>query len=377
MIPFLRLYQKSLYPKTLAILLCILGAISVAMLYSAGHSFSPWALKQLVRFFLSLIIFSFISYIDLRFWLAYAPTFFLASLGLLVGVEVLGFIGMGAKRWIDLYIFQIQPSEVMKFTLVLLIASHFHFLGLRHYKLRSILLPLFAIITTAFLVLRQPDLGTTIILCAVGFSMLFAAGVSWTFFLGFTALCLGSLPIIWSFLKSYQKKRILTFLNPEADPLGAGYHTLQSKIAIGSGGFWGKGLGAGTQGQLNFLPEKQTDFIFTMLCEETGFIGAIALLCVYLVILIKGFFIALQCHAVFTKLLSVGVISTLFFHVFINVGMVLGVLPIVGVPLPLVSYGGTSLLAFMIGFGWLAAANSQKQVRLPLSGASSSDITTL
>ena len=377
MIPYLRFYRKSTYPKLLAFLLCLIASLSITMLYSAGHSFSPWALKQLLRFVVSFLAFSVISYLDLRLWLLYASFIFLASLGLLIGVELLGFIGMGAKRWIDLYIFQLQPSAIMKFSLILLIAAHFHFLGVRHHKLRSIVLPVAAIFISALLVLRQPDLGTTIILCAVGFSMLFAAGVPWYFFISLGTVCLLTLPIIWSFLKVYQKKRILTFLNPGADPLGAGYHTLQSKIAIGSGGLWGKGLGHGSQGQLDFLPEKQTDFIFTMLCEEWGFFGALFLLGIYLFILVKSYLLALRCPVIFTKLLVVGVVSTLFFHVFVNIGMVIGILPIVGVPLPLMSYGGTSLLAFMVGFGWLAAADSQQQARLPLSGVNSAEAPVL
>jgi rod shape determining protein RodA len=190
------------------------------------------------------------------------------------------------------------------------------------------------------------------------------------FFVGSFTLLVGSLPVLWSFLKEYQKRRVWTFLNPEVDPLGAGYHALQSKIAIGSGGAVGKGLGNGTQVQLDFLPEKQTDFIFTVLCEEWGFVGAFVLLVLYLALILYGYWVAVHCHARFTRLVVVGISSMLFCHVFVNVGMVLGVLPIVGVPLPLVSYGGTSLLTFMVGLGWIVAADRQRRVRLPLSGMS-------
>lgn len=368
MIPFFRLYPRSRFPGFIFLSLTLIATCGFVMLYSAAGGLHPWALKQMLRFGLGLLLFFLMSYVELRFWLVYAPLIFISCLLLLIGVEVLGFIGMGAKRWINLYIFQLQPSELMKFSLVLLLASHFHSLGVRRYKIRHLILPVAAIIVPALLVLRQPDLGTALILIAVGGSMLFAVGMHWFYFFGGFVGSVLTLPVIWSFLKPYQKKRVLTFLNPEADPLGAGYHTMQSKIAIGSGGFFGKGLGHGTQGQLNFLPEKQTDFIFTMLCEEWGFVGALGLLGLYMGLLVYGYVLAFKCHVLFTKLLVVGVVSTLFFHVFVNVGMVMGVLPIVGVPLPLMSYGGTSLLVFMIGLGWLAAADSQHQVRLPTVG---------
>ena len=341
------------------------------MLYSAGGGISPWASKQIVHMSFGFVLFSLISYVDLRFWLAYAWVFFGIAFGFLVAVELLGVIGMGAKRWIHFYIFTVQPSELMKLSLILLIASHFHVWGERKPTLKSLFIPGMAILMSAALVLRQPDLGTALILVAVGLSMLFAVGVWWGVFAvgGFMALM--SLPIIWTFLRGYQKRRILTFLNPDSDPLGSGYHLLQSKIAIGSGGVFGKGLGLGTQSQLDFLPEKQTDFIFTLLCEEWGLMGALLLFALFMMLIAYGYLVALRSNALFTRLVVVGVMSMFFFHVFMNVGMVLGVLPIVGIPLPLMSYGGTSLMTFMVAFGWVAAARSQAQVRLPFGGESS------
>jgi rod shape determining protein RodA len=342
------------------------------MLYSAGGGLSPWASRQMIHMALGFLLFSLVSYVDLRFWLAYAWVFFGIAFGFLVSVELLGVIGMGAKRWIRLYIFTFQPSELMKLSLILLIAAHFHVWGERKPTLRSLFVPACAILMSALLVLRQPDLGTALILLAVGLSMLFAVGVWWGVFAlgGFVSLM--SLPIAWTFLRGYQKRRILTFLNPDSDPLGAGYHLLQSKIAIGSGGVFGKGLGLGTQSQLDFLPEKQTDFVFTLLCEEWGLMGALVLFILFMALIAYGYLVALRSNALFTRLLVVGVISMFFVHVFMNIGMVLGVLPIVGIPLPLMSYGGTSLMTFMIAFGWVAAARSQAQVRLPFGGENGS-----
>lgn len=368
MFSFFRLRVREGFPFLPVALVLAIFSFGFLQLYSAGGGMQPWALPQLLRFGGACLLFFIVAFVDLRFWLASAAVFYVVGLLLLVLVELLGATGMGAKRWINLYVMQLQPSEVMKFALVLFLASYFHLLGEKGGRIRSTFVPLLAIGVSALLVLRQPDLGTAIILIASGLTILFVAGVSWWFFIGGGTFLLGLMPILWHYLKPYQKKRIFTFLNPEADPLGAGYHTLQSKIAIGSGGLWGKGFGGGTQVQLSFLPEKQTDFIFTVLCEEWGFWGAGLLIFLYLGLVFYGYWVALHCHARFTKLLVVGTTSTLFAHVFVNIGMVMGVLPIVGVPLPLMSYGGTALLTFMGGVGWLVAADRQRRVRLPLSG---------
>ncbi|TGW15341.1 rod shape-determining protein RodA [bacterium NHP-B] len=373
MLPFFRFIGRGHYPFILSLLLLSVCALGLLMLYSAGNGLHPWASRQMVHMGVGFVLFVVISYIDLRFWLTHATLLFGLTLALLIAVELLGFIGMGAKRWIHLYLFQVQPSELTKLSLILLVASHFHFLGEKAPKLDNLVIPVLAIVASSFLVLRQPDLGTALILVAVGVSMLFAAGTWWGVFVtgGFTFLL--SLPVAWTFLRAYQKRRILTFLNPDSDPLGGGYHLLQSKIAVGSGGVFGKGLGQGTQSQLDFLPEKQTDFIFTLLCEEWGLMGALLLFVLFMGLLVYGYWTAFRCNALFTKLVVVGVMSMFFFHIFMNVGMVLGVLPIVGIPLPLMSYGGTSLMTFMVGFGWVAAARAQHHVRLPFGGEHSRD----
>lgn len=370
MFSFLRLRLGSTFPLLPVMLLSCIVLCSLMLLWSAGSGLRPWVLPQMLRLGLGVILFLIVASVDLRFWLMNAPLFYVVSLVLLLAVEMLGTTGMGAKRWINLYVLQLQPSEVMKIALILFVSARFHFYGEGSPKVRHISVPLLAIVVPALLVLRQPDLGTAIILVAVGMSILFASGITWWFFVSSLAVTVSTLPVLWLFLKEYQKRRVWTFLNPEADPLGAGYHALQSKIAIGSGGIWGKGLGKGTQVQLDFLPEKHTDFVFTVLCEEWGLVGAACLLLLYLALIFYGYWIALNCHARFIRLLVVGVSSAFFFHVFINVGMVLGVLPVVGVPLPLVSYGGTSLLTFMVGLGWCVAADKQRHARLPHSGMS-------
>jgi rod shape determining protein RodA len=274
---------------------------------------------------------------------------------------------MGAKRWVNLYFFQLQPSELIKLTLVLVLARYFHDFKERTLRVYHFVIPALLILLPTLLILRQPDLGTAMILLLVGGGVCFVVGMQWRLILSLALGALGGMPFLWRYLKPYQKNRILIFLNPEQDVLGTGYHALQSKIAIGSGGFFGKGLGLGTQSHLNFLPEKHTDFIFTVLAEETGFLGAITLLSLYGVMLYYGYRLALESRSVFSRLLIFGVMMMFFWHVFINVGMVTGFLPIVGVPLPLMSYGGTSLLTFMIAFSFVHAAANQSETRLPVA----------
>jgi rod shape determining protein RodA len=364
-ISFLKLSLKNRVPLVPLIFITLITSFGLLMLYSANQGLFPWAFKQIFRYVFGLGVVFFIACLDIRFWFKHAYVLYGLSLCLLVFVELLGFVGMGARRWIDLGLFQLQPSEIMKVTVIIALATYFHTLENDKLKLHHFLVPCVLIGVPLLLILRQPDLGTAIILGCAGASLLFIAGLSWRLmipcFVGVAALC----PVLWSYLKPYQKKRVLIFLNPEQDILGAGYHALQSKIAIGSGGIWGKGLKKGPQSQLNFLPEKQTDFIFTMLSEELGFVGAISLLCCYILFLVYIYRIALGANSTFLRFLVFGVASLLFFHVFINVGMVAGILPIVGVPLPLVSYGGTSLLTFMIAFGLMAAAKAQHNTRIP------------
>lgn len=343
-------------------LIALISGVGFIMLYSAsGGNWMPWAYPQLVRFSIGMIILISISCIKLQFWRHISYPFYAISFLLLVGVETVGAVGMGAQRWIDLGFISIQPSELMKIALILALARYFSGLNLGEVKRLSFLIPpLLMILAPAALVLRQPDLGTALLLSMIGLSLFFAAGVPFRYFAILGTVTASSFPIGWHFLREYQKNRILTFLEPERDPLGAGYHILQSKIALGSGGFFGKGYMGGTQSHLNFLPEKQTDFIFTMFSEEFGFLGAIILLVLYIALLVQGFSISLENKDTFGKLVALGIVTTLFIYVFINMSMVMGLVPVVGVPLPFVSYGGTALLTLLISFGILLSVDLQR-----------------
>jgi len=307
---------------------------------------------------------------DIRTWMRYAYTLYFLALGLLVAVEVMGIVGMGAQRWISLGFMQIQPSEIMKITLVLALARYFHGATLEEIARPSrLIVPLLLLGAPVVLVVRQPDLGTAIMLSMTAAVIFFLAGVrTWKFGLIIGAT-LAALPVAWSLLHGYQQKRILTFLDPESDPLGAGYHILQSKIALGSGGVFGKGFLRGTQSHLNFLPEKQTDFIFTMLAEEFGMAGGLILLGIYALVMIYGFAIALRIRNQFGRLVALGIVGTFFFYIFINIAMVMGLVPVVGVPLPLISYGGTAMLSLLIGFGFVLCAYVHRDVRIGRHGA--------
>ncbi len=328
-------------------------AVGCAMLYSAaGGSFDPWASRQLVRFGIGGVLMLIIALVDIRFWMRAAYPIYGIAFVLLLAVELIGDIAMGAQRWIDVGIVQLQPSELMKVALVLALARYFHGLDIEEVRRPTrVILPIVMIVLPAGLVLKQPDLGTAALLTLGGVVMLYLAGIRlWMLGLG-AALLLGAMPVAWQFLHDYQKRRVFTFLNPEDDPLGAGYHILQSKIALGSGGLSGKGFMQGSQSYLNFLPEKQTDFIFTMLAEEFGLVGSVGLLLLYVFIIGGGLIIALRSRHQFGRLLALGIATTFFFYVFINVAMVTGLVPVVGVPLPLISYGGSAMLTLMAGFG--------------------------
>jgi rod shape determining protein RodA len=347
----------------LVLMLIMITAVGVAMLYSAAQGWDPWALRQVVRFGIGLALMLGIALIDIRFWLRYAYVFYFLGLALLVLVEVAGSTGMGAQRWISLGGFNVQPSEVMKIILVLALARYFHSISIEDIgRMRYLLAPLAMILAPAALVLRQPDLGTAIMLLLGGAAILFVVGVRLWKFAVVIALGLGALPIAWNAIRPYQRQRILTFLDPESDPLGAGYHILQSKIALGSGGVTGKGFLLGTQSQLNFLPERHTDFVFTMLAEEFGLIGGLTLLGLYFLMLGYAVLVSLRVRNQFGRILGVGVCFTVFLYVFINVAMVMGLVPVVGVPLPLISYGGTAMLSVLIGFGLLLSASIHREL---------------
>lgn len=334
-------------------IICILAAVGITMLYSAANgSWQPWALNQLMRFGLGLGVMLFLAMVDIRIFMRYAYIFYFFVLILLIIVEVTGHIGMGAQRWINLGFIKLQPSELMKIALVLALARYFHSSSLQSIEsVRGIIVPALMVLFPAFLVMTQPDLGTALMLIFTAGAIFFAVGVQlWKF----GVVILGGIicmPIAWHFLRDYQQNRVLTFLNPERDPLGAGYHIIQSKIALGSGGMFGKGFLKGTQSHLNFLPEKHTDFIFTMLSEEFGLIGAVFVVIVNFLIIAYSYSFALKSSSYFGKLVAIGLATNFFLYVFINMAMVLGLIPVVGIPLPLISYGGTVILSVMAGFG--------------------------
>jgi len=354
----------------LILLICALASIGFAMLYSAGNgSYTPWAERQMVRFAVGMGLMLAIALIDIRFWLRYAYVFYAIALILLIAVEFAGTVGMGAQRWIGLKFFHLQPSELMKIALVLSLARYFHRLSLEDVtRPTQLLFPILLVAAPTALVLRQPDLGTSLLLLIGSAAIFFLAGVRiWKFIL-IGLIGLASIPVGWSMLHNYQKNRIMTFLSPESDPLGSGYHILQSKIALGSGGVFGNGFLQGTQSHLRFLPEMQTDFIFTMYAEEFGLVGGLFLIALYAAIVIYGFAIAMRSRSHFGRLVAMGVITTFFLYVFMNIAMVMGLIPVVGVPLPLISYGGTAMMTVLIGFGLLMNVYIHRDMRISRYG---------
>lgn len=348
----------------LVLLIASVAGVGFAMLYSAaGGSLDPWAERQMVRFGVGVLIMIVVATIDVRIWLRYAYILYFVALALLVGVEVAGQVGMGAQRWISLGAVNIQPSELMKIFLVLALARYYHGVTVEDIgRLSRLIIPIFMVAGPTVLILRQPDLGTAIMLVMTAGAVLFLAGVRLWKFVAVGVAALAAAPIAWQLLHTYQKKRVLTFLNPETDPLGAGYHIIQSKIALGSGGLAGKGFLQGPQSHLHFLPEMQTDFIFTMLAEEFGLVGALALMLLYVLIVTYGIVIAVRARNQFGRLVAGGITTTFFLYVFINIAMVTGLIPVVGVPLPLVSYGGTVMMTLLIGFGLVIGVGVHKDV---------------
>jgi rod shape determining protein RodA len=346
-------------PWIFVLLLCAVGGVGYVALYSAGGGApEPYAAKHAIRFGFGLVLMLSIALVDIRLiarfaWLGYA-----GGIVLLVAVALHGQVGGGAQRWLDLGGFQLQPSELMKILLVVALASWFHRASWEKMGNPLFLVPpILAVLLPAALILKQPNLGTALITLMVGGAVFFAAGVRlWKFavVLGVAAI---AAPIAYDNLRDYQRARITTFLDPESDPLGAGYNIIQSKIALGSGGFWGKGFLQGTQGHLNFLPEKQTDFIFTMLAEEFGLVGALSVLGLLSCVIAFGFLVALRSRHQFGRLLATGLATNFFMYVFVNIAMVTGAIPVGGVPLPLISHGGSAMLTAMVGFGLLMSAH--------------------
>lgn len=344
----------------------ILAAIGIVMLYSAANgNWSPWAINQLIRFGMGFAVMIVLALTDIKLLLRYAYVFYFITLILLVVVEVAGHTGMGATRWINLGFIKLQPSEFMKIAMVLVLARYFHTSSLQSIEsVRGIIPPLLMAIFPAFLIVLQPDLGTALMLIFTTAAMFFVVGVQiWKFVVVFIGGLI-TIPFAWHFLHDYQQNRVLTFLNPERDPLGAGYHIIQSKIALGSGGVFGKGFLKGSQSHLNFLPEKHTDFIFTMLSEEFGLVGAVLVVILNILILAYSYSFALKSTSYFGKLLAIGLATNYFMYVFINIAMVLGLLPVVGIPLPLISYGGTVMLSIMASFGIILCVHINRNVLL-------------
>jgi rod shape determining protein RodA len=374
---YLKDYNLRLLDKVLGFnyiylfLITLIVMMGIAVLYSVGGgNFNPWASKQLFRFMISLTFLFAIAMTNLRLWMKYAYVIYGIGLFLLVCVSLFGHVGMGAQRWLNLGIFNLQPSEVMKIALILALARYFHGASLAEVRtIRFMIPPVLMMIVPVAFILEQPDLGTALMLVFASFGIFFLVGVQiWKFVVLICGSVL-SLPVLWSFLHDYQKRRVLTFLNPETDPLGSGYHIAQSKITLGSGGIWGKGFLEGTQSRLNFIPEKQTDFILTVLAEEFGLFGSFILMALYTAVIVYGFIIAHKCHNFFGKILAIGLTINFALYVFINTLMVMGLMPVVGVPLPLMSYGGTAMLTLCIGFGLIECVYINREMVIGRRGS--------
>jgi rod shape determining protein RodA len=339
-------------------LLCLIAGAGGLMLYSIdGSKWTPWAADHLIRFGLFFFMMMLLALLDLRVWFAMAYPIYIIGLFMLLGVEAAGMISLGAKRWLMLGPLKFQPSEIMKIGLVLGLARFYHSASANDARLSwKLIIPLGMIGLPALLIAHQPDLGTAILVTFTGLSVMFLAGLSLRLItVGLVGAALTT-PLAFMFvLHDYQRQRLTTFLHPETDPSGAGYHTLQAKIALGSGGLLGKGYGLGSQSQLNFLPEKQTDFIFASLAEEFGFVGCFSILALYAAVVVIALRIASISHSHFGRLAGAGVTATFAIYVLINAAMVMGLAPVVGVPMPLLSYGGTVMLSVMVGFGLVQA----------------------
>ncbi|MGZ9109022.1 MAG: rod shape-determining protein RodA [Micavibrio sp.] len=351
----------------LVFLITAVACVGFTALYSAaGGSFEPWASKQMMRFCVGLVGMFIIAMIDVRHWHRFAYAIYGVGLIMLIVVEVMGKIGMGAQRWIDLGFIQLQPSELMKIAVVMALARYFHAATLEDVRRIMFLIPpAIMILAPVGLVMVQPDLGTGGMILMAGTAMVFLAGAPLWIFIGGIAGGIALMPVAWMLMHEYQRNRVRTFLDPEHDPMGAGYHIIQSKIALGSAGIEGKGFLKGTQAHLNFLPEKQTDFIFTLWAEEWGLLGGWFLLSLMALIFIYCGWISLRCRHGFGRLLAFGLMVNFSLYVLINVSMVMGLVPVVGIPLPLISYGGTAMLSLLAGFGLIMSCNIHRDSKLP------------
>ncbi|HEY8290036.1 MAG TPA: rod shape-determining protein RodA [Acetobacteraceae bacterium] len=345
-------------------LLCALAAVGYAALYSAaGGSPEPYATRHALRFAFGLVLMVAIALVDIRFIARLAWPIYGVGVVLLVLVMRMGHVGKGAQRWIELGGLQLQPSELMKLALVLALAAWFHRASWERIGNPLFLIPpAIAVLVPVGLILKEPNLGTALITAMLGGAMFFAAGVRWWKFLLIALPVPFAAQLAYTHLHDYQRARIDTFLHPESDPLGAGYNIIQSKIALGSGGLWGKGFLQGTQGHLDFLPEKQTDFIFTMIGEEFGLVGGLAVMALLCLIVLGGMLIALRCRNQFGRLVALGIACNFFLYVFVNIAMVTGAIPVGGVPMPLVSHGGSAMFTVMLGFGILMSVHVHRDV---------------
>jgi rod shape determining protein RodA len=347
---------------TLLLGLLVLMVVGLITIYSAGGQDIGLIQRQLTRLALALGVMLVVAQVPPMAYQKLSVYFYVIGIGMLIAVLVVGVSSKGAQRWLDLGVFRFQPSEIMKLAVPMMVAWYISRFNLPP-KTWHILVGFALVALPTLLIARQPDLGTSLLIACSGIFALFLAGMSWRF-ISFVAIAASAFtPIMWTFLmQDYQKQRVLTFLNPESDPLGSGYHIIQSQIAIGSGGSQGKGWLQGTQSQLEFLPERHTDFIFAVFSEEFGFWGVVGLLAIYAFIVIRGMLIAVKAQDAFSKILAGSITLTFFVYVFVNMGMVSGILPVVGVPLPLVSYGGTSMVTLLAGFGILMAISTQKRI---------------
>lgn len=354
-------FQRIHLDLPLLAMLMVLAAVGLLVLYSAGDNNTDLLMRQCIRLLVAFGAMFMLAQVPPSIFRRYSAAVWVVTVLLLIAVLFVGSKGGGAQRWLDLGVVKFQPSELMKLTLPLVTAA---WLASRSNppSFRSVLISLALIAIPVLLIARQPDLGTSILMGASGIFVLFLAGLGWRWIFGGMGLVAAALPALWYVMKDYQRQRVLTLLNPEADPFGAGYHIIQSKIAIGSGGFWGKGWLNGTQSHLDFLPERSTDFIFAVLAEEHGLMGVVPLLVLYLAIVFRCLYIAAQATNLFNRTVAGSIGLTFFVYVFVNIGMVSGLLPVVGVPLPLVSYGGTSMVTLMAGFGILMSIHTHRKL---------------
>lgn len=346
-------------PLLLAIGLLI--SLGLLILYSASGESLIVVRQQVMRIALSLGIMFVFAQISPMTYQRWAPVIYIVGVTMLFACLFVGHVNKGAQRWLTLGVLRVQPSEIMKLAIPMFLAWHYHKIHLP-LTTRSIIFSAIVILVPAFLTAKQPDLGTAILLAAAGGSVLLLAGISWRFISGIGILLALGMPALWYVMHDYQKQRVLTFLNPERDPLGSGYHIIQSKIAIGSGGMFGKGWLNGTQSHLHFLPEHSTDFIFAVCGEEFGFVGSVVLITLFMLVVIRGLFITINAQDTFTRLLAGSLSLTFFVSFFVNMGMVTGVLPVVGLPLPLVSYGGSSMVTLMASFGILMSIQTHRKL---------------